>query len=55
MGFDMPGMTYCPLMLKDVNAKVTSTGTGFAIEVRSNDSATAKEVLRRMQAAQARR
>jgi len=54
MGFKMPGMEYCPLMLKDVTAKVTSTGNGFAVDVTSNDPEVAKEILRRMQAAKAR-
>lgn len=55
MGFNMTGMEYCPLMLKDVAAKVTSTGTGFAVDVTSKDPEVAKEVVRRMQVAQARR
>lgn len=53
MGFTMQGMEYCPLMLKDVTAKVTSTGDGFAVDVTSNDPEVAGEVLRRMQAAKA--
>ena len=40
-------MTYCPLVPKDVTAKVVPTETGFAVEVRSDDSATADEILRR--------
>lgn len=51
MGFSMPGMDYCPLMLKDVTAKVTSTGDGFAVDVTSNDPEVAKEIRRRMHAA----
>jgi hypothetical protein len=53
MGFNMSGMEYCPLMLKDVAAKVTSTGDGFAVDVTSSDAEVAKEVVRRMQAAKA--
>lgn len=46
----MPEMGYCPLMLKDVTAAVSSTGSGFAITVAAKDSATAAEIWRRMQA-----
>lgn len=51
VGNDMPEMDYCPLVLKGVNAKVSSTGDGFAIDVTSSDPAVAKEAERRMQAA----
>lgn len=47
LGHEVPEMTYCPLVPKDVTAKVTPTETGFAVEVRSDDSATADEILRR--------
>jgi hypothetical protein len=50
MGHNMTEMSYCPLMLKGVTAKVSSAGNGFAVEVSSDDSATAKEILRRAQA-----
>jgi len=50
MGHSMSEMSYCPAMLKGVTAKVSSTGDGFAVEVSSEDSETAKEVLRRAQA-----
>jgi hypothetical protein len=50
VGFDMPEMTYCPLTIKSVRAKVSSMGSGFAITVESDDPAAAKEVLRRSQA-----
>ncbi len=50
MGHNMSEMSYCPLMLKGVTAKVSSTGSGFAVEVSSEDSTTAKEILRRAQA-----
>lgn len=50
VGFSMPEMSYCPLMLKGVSAEVSSTGDGFAIAVTSTDTATATEVWRRMQA-----
>jgi len=50
VGFAMPEMTYCPLMLKGVKATVASTGDGFAVTVESEDPGTAKEVLSRAQA-----
>jgi hypothetical protein len=49
-GYSMPEMSYCPLMLKGANATVTSTGDGFAVDITSNDSATAAEIWRRVQA-----
>jgi hypothetical protein len=50
MGHAMPEMSYCPLELKGVKAKVTSTGSGFAVNVSSDDPATVAEVSRRAQA-----
>lgn len=50
MGHDPTHMTYCPLALKDVTASVTSTGDGFAVEVRGPDRAAAEEILRRARA-----
>ena len=49
MGFDMPEMSYCPLGIKGVRAKVTSIGNGFSITVESDDPAAAQEVLKRAQ------
>jgi hypothetical protein len=43
----MPEMSYCPLMLKGVKAKVTSTGSGFALNVSANDAATIAEIRKR--------
>ena len=43
----MPEMNDCPLSLRGVTATVTSTGRGFAIEVRSEDVGTATEIKRR--------
>jgi hypothetical protein len=54
IGYSMPEMNYCPLVLKGISATVSSTGDGFAIEVTSEDAATAEEILKRMQAAAAR-
>ncbi len=50
MGYDMPEMNYCPLMLKGVTATVISTGRGFAIEVRSDSVEIATEIRRRAEA-----
>lgn len=50
LGHDTPDMAYCPLALKDVTARVTSTGDGFAVEVRGSDRAGAEEILRRARA-----
>lgn len=49
VGHDVPEMPSCPLVPNNVTAKVVSTDAGFAIEVRSDDSATASEILRRAQ------
>lgn len=43
-------MAYCPLTLRGVTARVRSTGDGFAVAVRSDDEATAQEILRRAEA-----
>ena len=37
VGHDMPEMSYCALMLKNVTGQVTSTGNGFAVAVTSQD------------------
>ena len=50
VGFSMPEMSYCPLMLKGVNATVSSVGNGFAVNVTSKDPETATEIWRRIQA-----
>jgi hypothetical protein len=50
MGYDASDMPYCPLMLKDVSATVTSTGDGLAVAVRSDDPEVAAEIWRRAQA-----
>lgn len=50
VGHDMPEMSYCPLVLKNVTAKVTSTGSGFAVAVTSDNADTVKEILRRANA-----
>jgi len=50
VGFDMPEMSYCPLMLKGVKATVGAAGDTFVVQVESDDVNTAKEVLSRAQA-----
>ena len=41
---DMPR---CPLTLRGVQASVRSVGDGFAVAIRSDDTATSEEILRR--------
>lgn len=50
VGYAMPEMGYCPLALRGVEARVTSTGDGFAVDVTSEDPAVAAEVWQRMKA-----
>ncbi len=50
LGHDMPEMDYCPLVLNGAKAKVTSTGSGFAVNVTAEDAATVKEIIRRAEA-----
>ncbi len=47
LGHVNPEMPNCPLVPKGVVARVTSTGNGFAIAIRSDDPAVAREVLDR--------
>lgn len=54
LGHDVPEMSYCPLVPKGVTASVTPGQAGFAMEIRSDDSETAKEILRRAEAARSR-
>lgn len=54
LGHDVPEMSYCPLVPKGVSATVTPAQGGLAIEIRSDDPATAKEILRRAEAARSR-
>jgi hypothetical protein len=50
LGHEVPEMPDCPLVPRDVTARVRSTGNGFAVDVRSDDRASAEEVLRRARA-----
>ena len=54
LGHDVPEMSYCPLVPKGVTATVSPAQAGFAMEIRSDDSATAKEILRRAEAGRSR-
>lgn len=49
LGHVMPDMPNCPLVPKGAEARVTSTGTGFAVTIRANDAETAREILSRAQ------
>lgn len=49
VGFEMPEMSYCPLMLKGVKADVSSVGDKFLVQVVSDDAETAKEIQKRAQ------
>lgn len=49
LGHDVPEMPFCPLVPKNVTARVTATNTGFAVAVRSDDTDTAREILKRAQ------
>lgn len=54
LGHDVPEMAYCPLVPKGVTATVSSTQTGFVVEIRSDDADTSKEILRRAESLRAR-
>lgn len=47
LGHVVPEMPNCPLVPKGVSATVSSTGTGFAVEIRSSDAAGGEDVLAR--------
>jgi hypothetical protein len=49
-GYQMPEMTYCPLTLKGVTAKVTSVGDGFAVDIKAQDPGTVNLVIARAEA-----
>ncbi|MDB4992743.1 MAG: hypothetical protein JWM74_175 [Myxococcaceae bacterium] len=50
LGHDVPEMPYCPLVPKNVTARVTAADSGFAVAIRSDDAPTSQEVLRRARA-----
>lgn len=47
LGHVVPEMPNCPLVPSGAIATVASTGNGFAVSIRSNHPATAKEILSR--------
>jgi hypothetical protein len=47
IGHDAAEMRSCPLAPRNVTAVVTARPTGFAIEMRSDDPETAREILQR--------
>ena len=51
VGYEMPEMSYCPLALRGVKAHVSSTGSGFAMDVTTSDPEVGKEIIVRMQEA----
>lgn len=50
LGHDVPEMADCPLVPRDVSARVTATSAGFAVAVSSENPDSAAEVLRRARA-----
>ena len=54
VGHDMPEMSYCPLVPKGVEAKVTSAGGGFAVNISAENQATIDEIKKRAQALSAK-
>lgn len=49
LGHVVPEMPSCPLVPRGVAARVRSSGNGFAVEIKANDAATAREILARAQ------
>jgi len=47
LGHVVPEMPNCPLVPNGAQARVTSTGSGFAVAIRSDDPATARDILAR--------
>lgn len=47
LGHVVPEMPDCPLVPRGANARVRASGTGFAVEIRGADSASAREILAR--------
>jgi hypothetical protein len=45
-----PEMASSPLALDGIDAEVTSTGDGFAVDVTADDPKTVREVIRRAEA-----
>lgn len=49
LGHDVAEMPYCPLVPKDVRARVFEQGGAIAVEVRSDRDEVAKEIARRVE------
>lgn len=47
LGHVVPEMADCPLVPKGVSARVTSTGSGFAVSIAGEDNTAAEEILAR--------
>lgn len=47
LGHEVPEMPSCPLVPKGAEARVSSTGNGFSVAIRSDDPASAAEILSR--------
>jgi hypothetical protein len=47
VGHDDPKMSYCPAAVKGARVSVSSTGGGFAAELRGADQASIDEIVRR--------
>lgn len=47
LGHDVPEMPNCPLVPRGASATVTSTGTGFAVQILSDEEEAAADVLAR--------
>jgi hypothetical protein len=47
LGHSVPEMPNCPLVPSGVEARVTSTGDGFAVAIQSNDQETIREIVAR--------
>jgi hypothetical protein len=47
LGHAVPEMPECPRVPRGAQARVRSTGDGFAVEIRSDDEAAAREILAR--------
>ena len=47
LGKEVPSMRLCPLMARDVEARVVSTGRGSAVEIRSDIPRVADEIVAR--------
>lgn len=50
VGYKMPEMDYCPLVVEGAHAKVVSSDKGLVVEITSSDAAVAKEIARRANA-----